>query len=156
MSFLGALAKVENSAIKLGLLACVAFDGLFPENFCNEAAMARRGFPVARKEVEAEMCGLLADVLLAVFWQNHKFGDAMATVEVLGMSVDHGEAKELVRALLANEEGEALWLGKITVKPLVFKDGIVGHFVAISGAFFEKGILQEAIKGVFFVWGDFV
>lgn len=103
--------------------------------------MARRGFPVARKEVEAEMCGLLTDVLLAVFWQNHKFGDAMTAVEMLSVGIDHGKTKELVCVLLANEEGEALWLGKITVKPLVFKDGIVGHFVAVSGAFFEKGIL---------------
>lgn len=87
------------------------------------------------------MCGLLADVLLAVFWQNHEFGDAMTAVEVLGMSIDHGETEELVCILLANEEGEALWLGKVTVKPLVFKDGIVGYFVAISGAFFKKGIL---------------
>ena len=118
--------------------------------------MTWRGFPVAGEEVETEMCGLLADVLLAVFWQNHKFGDAMTAVEVLGMGVDHGEAKELVCALFASEEGEALWLGEITFKPLVFKDGIVGHFVAVSGAFFEKGILQEAIKGVFLVWGNSV
>ena len=103
--------------------------------------MAWRGFPVAGEEVEAEMCGLLADVLLAVFWQNHKFGDAMTAVEMLSMSIGHGEAKEFVCALFANKEGEALWLSKITVKPLVFKDGIVGHFVAVSGAFFEKGIL---------------
>ncbi len=102
------------------------------------------------------MCGLLADVLLAVFWQNHKFGDAMAVIKVLSVGVDHGEAEESVRALLANEEGEALWLGKITVEPLVFKDGVVGHFVAVSGAFFEKGILQEAIEGIFFVWGNSV
>lgn len=104
--------------------------------------MAWRGFPVAGEEVETEMCGLLADVLLPVFWQNHKFGDAVTTVEVLSMGVDHGEAKELVCVLLANEEGEALWFGKITVKPFIFKDGIVGHFVAVSGAFLEKGILQ--------------
>ena len=103
--------------------------------------MAWRGFPVTRKEVKAEMRSLLADVLLAIFWQNHKFGDAMTAVEVLSIGIDHGEAKEFVRVLLANEEGEALWLGKITVKPLVFKDGVVGHFVAVSGAFFEKGIL---------------
>lgn len=102
------------------------------------------------------MGGLLADVLLAVFWQNHEFGDAMTAIEVLGVGIDHGETEELVCVLLANEEGEALWLGKITVKPLVFKDGVVGYFVAISGAFFEKGILQEAIKGVFLVWGNSV
>lgn len=65
----------------------------------------------------------------------------MTTVEVFSMGVDHGEAKKFVCALLTNEEGEAVWFGKITVKPLVFKDGVVGHFVAISGAFFEKGIL---------------
>lgn len=102
------------------------------------------------------MCGLLADVLLAVFWQNHEFGDAMTAVEVLGVRVDHGETEELVRVLLTNKEGEALWFGKITVEPLVFKDGIVGHFVAVSGAFFEKGILKQAIKSVFLVWGNSV
>ena len=118
--------------------------------------MTWRGFPVAGEEVETEMCGLLADVLLAVFWQNHELGNAMTAVEVLGMSIDHGEAKKFACVLLANEEGEALWLGKITIKPLVFKDGVVGYFVAVSGAFFEKGILKQAIKGVFLVWGNSV
>jgi len=118
--------------------------------------VAWRGFPVTGEEVKAEVGSLLADVLLAVFWQNHKFGDAMTAVEVLSMGIDHGEAKKFVCVLLANEESEALWLGKITVKPLVFKDGVVSHFVAISGAFFEKRILKQAIKGVFLVRGNSV
>lgn len=98
----------------------------------------------------------MPDVLLAVFWQNHELGDAVASGEMLGVGVDHGEAEELIAVLLADEEGEAIWLGEVTVKPFVFKDGVVGHLVAVSGAFFEKGILKQAIKGVFLVGGDFV
>lgn len=118
--------------------------------------MARGSFPVVRKEVEAKVGSFLADVLLAVFWQNHKFGDTMAFVEVFGVSVDHSKTEEFVAVLLANEEGVAVWLGEVAVKPLVLKDGVVGHFVAVGGAFFEKGILQQAIKAVFFVWGNSV
>ena len=102
------------------------------------------------------MGGFLADVLLAVFWQNHELGNTVTFGEVLGVGVDHGEAEELVAVLFADKEGEALWFGKITVKPLVFKDGVVGHLIAIGSAFFEKGILQQAIEAVFFVWGNSV
>lgn len=75
---------------------------------------------------------------------------------MFSVGVDHSEAKEFVRALLANKEGKALWFGEIAVKPFVFEDGIVSHFVAVGGAFFKKGVLKQAIKGVFLVDGDFV
>ena len=104
--------------------------------------MAWRGLPVAREEIEAEMCGFLPDVLLAVFWQNHKLSDTVAFGEMFGIGVDHGKAEELIAVLLADKEGEAIWLGKVTVKPFVFKDGAVGHLVAVDGAFFKKGILK--------------
>ena len=118
--------------------------------------MAWRGLPVAREEIEAEMCGFLADVLLAVFWQNHELGDTVAFGEMFGIGVDHGEAEELVAVLFADEEGEAIWLGEVTVKPFVFEDGVVGHLVAVGGAFFKKGILKQAVKDVFLVGSNFV
>lgn len=102
------------------------------------------------------MGSFLADVPLAVFWQNHEFCDTVTFGEVFGVGIDHGKTEELVAALFANEEGEALRFGEVTVKPLIFKDSIVCHFVAVGGTFFEKGILQEAIKAVFFVWGNSV
>lgn len=75
---------------------------------------------------------------------------------MLGVGVDHGEAEELVAVLLTDEEGEVIWLGEVTVKPFVFEDGVVSHLVAVGGAFFKKGVLKQAIKGVFFIGGNFV
>ena len=65
---LSGLREVENAAIELSWSAGVALDGFLPENFGGETAVTWRGLPVAREEIEAEMCGFLADVLLAVFW----------------------------------------------------------------------------------------
>lgn len=75
---------------------------------------------------------------------------------MFGIGVDHGEAEELVAVLLADKEGEAIWLGEVAVKPFVFKNGVVGHLVAVGGTFFKKGILQQAVKGVFLVGDNFV
>lgn len=75
---------------------------------------------------------------------------------MFGIGVDHGKAEELVAVLLADKEGEAIWLGEVTVKPFVFKDGVVGHLVAVGGTFFKKGVLKQAVKGVFLVGGNFV
>ncbi len=102
------------------------------------------------------MGGSLPDVLLAVFWQDHELGDTVAFGEVLGAGVNHSKAEELIAVLLANKEGEAVGLGEVTVKPFVFEDGVVGHLVAVGGAFFEKGVLKQAVKGVFLVGGNSV
>ena len=153
---LSGLREVENAAIKLGRPAGVALDGFLPENFGGETAVTWRGLPVTREEVKAEVGGFLPDVLFAVFWQDHKLGDTVACGEMLGVGVDHGEAEELIAVLLADEEGEAIWLGEVTVKPFIFKDGVVSHLITVGGAFFKKGILKQAVKGVFLVDSNFV
>lgn len=153
---LSGLREVENAAIELSWSAGVALDGFLPENFGGETAVTWRGLPVTREEVKAEVGGFLPDVLFAVFWQNHEFSDAVACGEMLGVSVDHGEAEELITVLLADKEGEVIRLSEVTVKPFVFKDGVVGHLVTVGGTFFKKGVLQQAVKGVFLVDSNFV
>lgn len=153
---LSGLREVENAAIELSWPAGVALDGFLPENFGGETAVTWRGLPVTREEVKAEVGGFLPDVLFAVFWQNHEFSDAVTCGEMLGVGVDHGEAEELVTVLFADEEGEAIWLGEVTVKPFIFKDGVVSHLITVGGTFFKKGILKQAVKGVFLVGSNFV
>lgn len=80
----------------------------------------------------------------------------MATLGVLHIGINHGKAEQLIGIFLADKEGEAVGLGKITIEIFVCESAVFANLVAVGCALFEKGILKQVEQGAFLVGSDFV